>query len=179
MKQRRADGGAEFLARSARFERERRQRLGSEYNRRDRERNVRRRAQRLTYNRIYYQANKERSKAQHREWRKANPGLRDLRKRRYMARKSGLEATLTPQQWQAIKDGFDHRCVYCNRKMDRLTQEHTIPVMQGGAYTEFNILPACSSCNSRKHTSTGYEFLIRLATEKQTGVRIPGPKRNR
>jgi len=179
MKRRRAAGGAAFRAHSAKLERERRQRLGDEYRERDRERNKLRREYRLAYCRDYYRRNTDRSKERHRKWRKDNPGLRDLRKRRYRTRKLGLIATLTVAEWQAIKDGFDGRCVYCNRKMQRLTQEHIIPVVQGGNYTVHNIVPACHSCNSRKHTSTGFEYLIRLATEKRTGTRMPGPPRRR
>lgn len=174
-----ADKGREFLDKHAARERVRRVKNGDVIRQKDRERNIIRRDQRIAYNRAYYQSHKNEYREQHREWRKSNPGLRDLRKRRYTARKAGLEATLTPFQWQSIKDGFDHRCVYCNRKMDRLTQEHIISVMHGGAYTEYNILPACQSCNSRKHSATGFEFLNRIATELQSGIRIPGPKRNR
>jgi hypothetical protein len=171
--------GREYLDKHAAVERNRRKRMGAEYNRRDRERNKQRRAYRVQYAHAYYQKNKEQHKQAHQEWRKANPGLRDLRKRRYNARKAGLEATLTPIEWQAIKDGFDHSCVYCNRRMERLFQEHIIPVMHGGHYTQYNIVPACQSCNARKQSSTGIEFLIRIAIEKQTGARLPGPSRNR
>lgn len=172
-------GGVEYRAKRAVAERARRERLADDYRARDRERNARRRDQRIAYNHQYYQRNKETSKEQHRLWRKANPGLRDLRKRRYKSRKAALETTLTRTEWEAIKDGFNHCCVYCNRSMHNLSQEHVIPVVQGGGYTRFNIVPACRSCNTRKHTSTGFEYLIRIATEKQTGVRIPGPSRNR
>lgn len=174
-----AKKGAELREKNAARERERRRIMGDEYRRRDRERNIQRREQRKLYNQAYYQHNKEQAKDYHRQWRKLNPGLRDLRKRRYKARKAGLQATLTQSQWEAIKDGFNHCCVYCNRRMQNLVQEHIIPVVQSGNYTADNILPACQSCNSRKHTSTGFEFLIRLATEKQTGLRIPGPSRRR
>lgn len=171
--------GRVYKDKHAASERDRRQRLGDILRQKDRERNAHRRDWRTAYNASYYQRNKDQSKAQHQQWRKDNPGMRDLRKRRYMARKAGLESTLTRTQWEAIKEGFDHCCVYCNRQMHSLTQEHIIPVMHGGAYTEFNILPACQSCNSRKHSSTGYEFLIRIADEKRTNIRIPGPSRRR
>lgn len=171
--------GRVFLDKHAARERERRQRMGDEYRERDRVRNVARRDYRLKYCRDYYQKNIETFKENHRIWRKSHPKLRNIRKRRYTARKAQLVATLTAMEWECIKDSFDHCCVYCNRKMQRLTQEHIIPVMHGGHYTQFNIVPACQSCNSRKHTSTAFEFLIRLADEKRTGIRIPEPSRNR
>jgi hypothetical protein len=171
--------GQPALDKHAAVERARRRRLGDMYREQDRERNKRRREYRVNYSRQYYQANKETFKEKHREWRQNNPQTRNERRYRYRTRKEGLPATLTISEWEAIRDGFDHRCVYCNRQMSRLVKEHTIPVIQGGGYTAENILPACQSCNSRKHTSTGFEFLVRLATEKQTGIRVPGPKRNR
>lgn len=59
---------------------------------------------------------------------------------------------LTFEQWQAIKEHYDHRCVYCRRKMKRLTMDHIVPLVKGGNHTLHNVVPACQSCNSRKGT---------------------------
>ena len=42
--------------------------------------------------------------------------------------------------------------------MERLTQDHVIPLSKGGQHIKENIVPACPSCNSKKgnrmlHTS--------------------------
>ena len=74
-----------------------------------------------------------------------------LASRRYDAKKHGLPNTLTLEQWEAIKRVHKYRCVYCGKKPKILVQEHYIPVSQGGGTTCSNIVPACRSCNSKKH----------------------------
>jgi 5-methylcytosine-specific restriction endonuclease McrA len=72
---------------------------------------------------------------------------------RRRARKKGLPATLTTEQWKAILAAYRHRCAYCGKKESKkrpLTQDHVIPVSRGGGTTPDNIVPACTPCNSRK-----------------------------
>jgi 5-methylcytosine-specific restriction endonuclease McrA len=58
---------------------------------------------------------------------------------------------LTHAQWREIQAAYDHRCVYCGkRRKGHLTQDHLTPLSQGGSHTARNVVPACSSCNSRK-----------------------------
>jgi hypothetical protein len=71
------------------------------------------------------------------------------------ARRNGAPINdFTLAQWQAMKEHYDHRCVYCSRKMQHLTQDHLTPLSKEGSHTTSNIVPACRSCNSRKHTGT-------------------------
>jgi 5-methylcytosine-specific restriction endonuclease McrA len=58
---------------------------------------------------------------------------------------------LTAAQWKAIKAAYGFRCVYCHRKTARLTMDHITPLSKGGSHTFSNIVPACTSCNSKKH----------------------------
>ena len=58
----------------------------------------------------------------------------------------------TLAQWQEIKAAYGHTCAYCGRKMQRLSQDHITPLSKGGTHTASNIVPACQSCNSQKHT---------------------------
>lgn len=160
----------EWRAKRATAERERRKRMGDEYRRKDRERNKLRQAERTAYNRAYYVRTIEQRRLYNRQYRKTKSHICDMAKRRYQLRKAQLIATLTVADWDAIKDGFDHRCVYCNRHSDRLTQEHIIPVSKGGAYTPENIVTACPSCNSRKHTKDAFEFLIKNAHARPQAV---------
>ncbi len=57
---------------------------------------------------------------------------------------------LTGIQWLAIKAHYGNRCVYCGRKMQRLTQDHITPLSKGGSHTLSNVVPACQRCNSKK-----------------------------
>jgi 5-methylcytosine-specific restriction endonuclease McrA len=73
---------------------------------------------------------------------------------RRRARKAGAPRNdLTPLQWQAIQEVQDHRCAYCGKRCKgRLTQDHILALSQGGSHTLHNVIGACRSCNSRKHT---------------------------
>ena len=64
---------------------------------------------------------------------------------------SALINDLTVKQWQKIKEHYGYRCVYCHRQFKQLTQDHITPLSKGGDHTLTNIVPACRSCNSRKH----------------------------
>lgn len=66
------------------------------------------------------------------------------------ALKRGVESDLTPAQWLAILEAYKHRCAYCGKHFDRLTQDHVIPLSKGGKHTASNIVPACQPCNSKK-----------------------------
>lgn len=99
----------------------------------------------------YAAANKEKINTRRRKRYAEDPSkpLANNRKRR--ARKRGAAtSTLTAAQWQAIKEHYGHRCVYCGRKMQRLTQDHITPLAKGGSHTVSNVVPACTSCNCRK-----------------------------
>ena len=65
--------------------------------------------------------------------------------------KKRTESTLTAPEWERAKQHFNYCCAYCGKKTAHLEQEHLIPLSKGGAYAAYNILPACKSCNSKKH----------------------------
>jgi len=90
--------------------------------------------------RAYYLTHKEEyvAHAAKRRARKANAPLNDL----------------THAQWLEIQLAQDHRCYYCGKRFKgHLTQDHIQPLSQGGSHTLHNVIGACRSCNSRKHTS--------------------------
>ncbi len=78
---------------------------------------------------------------------------------------------LTPAQWKEIQAAHGHRCVYCGRKMQRLTQDHITPLSRGGNHTASNIVPACQSCNSKKNVGAPLRpvqpMLLTLAPPKE------------
>ena len=87
------------------------------------------------------------------EYRAANPEIIAAIKSRRRARKASAPINdLSAAQWREIKEHYDHRCVYCGRKMQRLTQDHLTPLGPEGPHTVKNVVPACVSCNSKKKT---------------------------
>jgi predicted restriction endonuclease len=78
--------------------------------------------------------------------------FREYSKGQYARRRGAPVNDLTAAQWKEIKEQYDHRCVYCGRKMQRLTQDHITPVTKHGPHTLHNIVPCCLSCNAKKRT---------------------------
>ena len=69
-----------------------------------------------------------------------------------------LRGKHTDEEWEDKKRQYDFRCVYCGRKMKRLTKDHIVPVRLGGNNFIDNIIPACMSCNRRKGTKAIERF---------------------
>lgn len=102
----------------------------------------------------YRRTHPERVKASYATYAKANSEKIRAKCAKRRARKAGAPINdLTAAQWQEIKTAYGHRCVYCERKMQRLTQDHITPLSKGGSHTLSNIVPACTTCNSRKHVN--------------------------
>lgn len=86
-----------------------------------------------------------------RKWFTNNPDKNIAYNNAKRARRANAPVSdFTVAQWIKIKDAYDHRCVYCNRHMQRLTQDHVVSLFNGGSHTASNIVPSCQSCNSRK-----------------------------
>jgi 5-methylcytosine-specific restriction endonuclease McrA len=101
----------------------------------------------------YHRENAEHLRAKHEEWCAKNPE----RIVGYSATRRACKANapindFTPAQWLEIQVAFDHRCAYCGKRAKgHLTQDHITPLSKGGPNTAANVIPACQSCNSRKH----------------------------
>ena len=113
--------------------------------------------QRASYHRrrpqqqAYRQKNKARRLATQRAWTATHrEQTRQYVKTRKALKRGASANTLSLAQWQEIKAAYGHRCVYCHRKMQRLTQDHLTPLKHGGAHVASNVVPACASCNSKK-----------------------------
>src|SRR3990167_3027220 len=81
---------------------------------------------------------------------KNHPEIDQLAKQRRRARKAAVVCDLTRQEWLLIKNAYDNCCAYCGKVMERLTQDHIIPLSKLGPHSAKNIVPACRSCNSKK-----------------------------
>ena len=109
--------------------------------------------------RVYYEANKEQRSAKIKAYRKSHPEIGQAASSRRRARLAAAPVNdLTPPQWEAIKQHYNYRCVYCpdtcwhcRQKKHKLTLDHIIPISKGGSHTASNIVPACSTCNKKKN----------------------------
>ena len=84
---------------------------------------------------------------------------------RRVSRKKGVPTSLTTAEWNFVLGYYDHRCAYCGKpetETGTLAQEHVYPISRGGGYTIHNIVPSCSSCNSRKSARTPEEAGLTL-----------------
>ena len=114
----------------------------------------RHRAKRIQYQKTYngFPDNKAKVLARQQRYNKANQDIIKAAQQRHRAlKKRSPRNDFTAKQWAEVKAHYGHRCVYCGRQMHRLTMDHITPLSKGGAHTLSNIVPACASCNARKH----------------------------
>jgi 5-methylcytosine-specific restriction endonuclease McrA len=105
----------------------------------------------LSRQKARHHAKKEEDRARKLAYAKAHPDIINVMSARHRARKVNAPINdLTAAQWREIKEHYGHRCVYCGRKMQRLSQDHITPLSKGGSHTASNVVPACQSCNSIK-----------------------------
>jgi len=107
----------------------------------------------MNYRRKYEAKHPERyQKSCRRYWRTANgkAAMSRSQAKRRAALKS-VDCTLTAKEWQAILKVNNHRCFYCGKKFKTLEMDHVIPLSKGGKHVRKNIVPACRSCNAKKH----------------------------
>lgn len=85
--------------------------------------------------------------------------LRIADKNRRAYREMNSVSDLTEQEWQRVLDLFGGRCAYCGSD-GKITRDHVVPLTKGGGYTSTNIVPCCSSCNSKKHNKDMEQWYI-------------------
>lgn len=132
------------------------------------------------YLKEWYANNKDRKQAldrrynaEHREERKAyqqRPEVmakaRQNTKNQKAKRKLAMGAThhpITAAEWADLKAEYLFRCVYCGAletTEEPLTQDHIVPLKQGGDHSLANIVPACGRCNREKHTMSLVEYML-------------------
>lgn len=70
--------------------------------------------------------------------------------RRRESKKNNVVATLTTEDWNECLAYFDYKDAYTGEIMEIISQDHVIPVDDGGAYCKKNIIPCESRINSSK-----------------------------
>jgi 5-methylcytosine-specific restriction endonuclease McrA len=152
--------------------------------------------QRRAYGREWIKRNPERAREAMRRWRRAHPDLHNAESRQFYARHKdrknaaiaayhlanpavrqtswerrrgrllNASGTYSTEEWLTLVANYGGRCGYCGLEAS-LEADHRIPLARGGSNSIENIIPACSSCNRRKHMLTEPEFRARLAAEKR------------
>lgn len=103
-------------------------------------------------NRARKAASRAKDQSRARERRKENPApFRAKELRRRALKRGATVSDYTASQWREQQELQEHRCYYCGKpRKGKLTQDHIIPLSQGGSHTASNIIAACQSCNSKK-----------------------------
>ena len=104
------------------------------------------------------------------------PGYLPFMSHQRRQRLAGACGRHTFQEWEELRDKYDHTCLACRRKELEiiLTQDHIVPLSKGGSNDITNIQPLCKSCNSKKHAKTidyrpiKSESLRQRSTAKET-----------
>lgn len=94
--------------------------------------------------------NKDRNLQNFYTWVRDNRDARNAMMQKRRARKLGVDATLTSQEWEEILTSYHRSCAYCQTDSETMTMDHVVPLSKGGAHTKENVVPACRSCNSKK-----------------------------
>jgi len=132
----------------------------------------------------WYQNHTEEAKANAKRWRRNNPDKANACVKRWRDnnpekvkllwkfrnyRKHNAEGRFTLEEWNAKLEEYNYRCAYCGCELnsDTITIDHQIPLFRGGTNYIDNLVPACRSCNSKKHTKTAEEFMATLIKDNE------------
>lgn len=112
--------------------------------------------------RAWRERNRERVRAYARAWARQN---RDLCNLYIAARRARVRAASSAADLRTAIAKMARVCAYCGRDDVPLTFDHRVPLSRGGSHDPDNLILACRSCNSRKHTQSEIEFRALLAME--------------
>jgi hypothetical protein len=101
-----------------------------------------------------YWADPERARKRNADWKRANPGKCRLNESRRRARKASVSHE--PYSRAEIFSRWSGRCCYCDAPAEHL--DHVTPISRQGADAEWNLVPACATCNCSKGAKTLAEW---------------------
>ena len=93
-----------------------------------------------------------------------HPEVKRAKEQAYRSRKIAASGSFSGAEWLELVARWNNVCSYDGRS-GPLEADHRVPLSRGGTNSIDNILPACRSCNGRKHTMTEAEFRALLAAE--------------
>lgn len=133
--------------------------------RRDKERNKQRAAE-------YRAKYPEKVRESMRRSQQKHPETFRLGTQRRRARKRQLPDTFTREDWAQCLEWWNGCCAYCGTQQGfwtKITADHFIPLSADcspGTVRE-NMIPACLSCNSSKHTRDATEWTVKKFGQRQ------------
>lgn len=111
------------------------------------------------HKRAEYARDAEKIKARVQRWRHAKPDMHranNLRRRALECSAAGAGYT-TSQHIEMRFAMWGGKCRYCGCVASSV--DHRIPLVRGGSHWPANLVPCCTSCNSKKNSKTEFEFL--------------------
>ena len=69
------------------------------------------------------------------------------------------------KNFREVKEYFNNECCFCGNNQIKLTGDHLVPINKTSLGLEAwgNIVPACSDCNSQKHSKDWVSFLLNVS----------------
>jgi len=96
--------------------------------------------------------NRDRVSKYNRKQAEAHPEVKRLNNEKRRAREASAGGMITAKQWSELVEQYGNRCLCCGRENVKLTLDHVLPLVLGGAHAVENAQPLCGSCNSKKGT---------------------------
>ena len=109
------------------------------------------------YSKQHYQDNREKNLEYGKKYLRTEEGKANTQRRHSRIRAKGRKIinTLTAGEWLDILEKHNFKCAYCGKDLFNLfarpERDHVIPISRGGDNIKENIIPACHSCNVKKH----------------------------
>lgn len=123
----------------------------------------------LAKKRTWDAANRERLSANRKEsqrkWREANRAHEIARHQSRRLSESIVKFPL--DHWIELVSRFNGWCPYCGEYTEKLTVDHVVPISAGGTNTIENLIPCCSSCNSKKGAKLLDQFVQYLLDREE------------
>lgn len=131
-----------------------------------------------------YIENAETYKTRSNRWRANNPDYtlayrlshperwQEASEKRKLAKQERGES-FSPEQLLQVLEFYDGLCAYCEERPYE-DWDHIVPLSRGGWHAVWNLVPACKSCNGRKHAKT-WEPKRRHPLMKQGEASLPHP----
>jgi len=105
------------------------------------------------YSQQYYKQNKEKVDARNIKYYYENKEKFALYVATRKGRSKKVIVSLSPGDWQDCLEYFDYKDAYTGLPMKTISQDHVIPLFEGGNYNRQNIIPCENSINKSKGTS--------------------------